>query len=64
MISIELPPMMRNVLIILWGITCEMSGFWSSEAAEKIRSIELGTPGMGVNLWGESPLYENLRCSS
>ena len=21
------------------------------------------TPGMGVNLWGESPLYENRRCS-
>ena len=33
----------------------EMSGFWSSEAAEKIRSIELCTPGMGVNLWVKVP---------
>ena len=24
-------------------------------------SIRLCTPGMGMNLWGESPLYENLK---
>ncbi len=24
-----------------------------------IRCIKLCTPGMGVNLWGESPLYVN-----
>jgi hypothetical protein len=29
-----------------------------------IRWVDLCTPGMGVNLWGESPLYENLWYSS
>jgi hypothetical protein len=28
-------------------------------AVYRIRWIVLCTPGMGVNLWGESPLYEN-----
>ena len=31
-------------------------------ARDTIRFMQLCTPGMGVNLWGESPLYENQEC--
>ena len=30
-----------------------------SRGCKDVGSINLCTPGMGVNLWGESPLYEN-----
>ena len=32
---------------------------WKSASFLKSISMPLCTPGMGVNLWGESPLYVN-----
>ena len=47
----------RHILDILYSYFASQRK--NQPELQAIGWIDLCTPGMGVNLWGESPLYEN-----
>jgi hypothetical protein len=58
--NVHLAPMFLNfALLIRSDVPAARRDIAELSRSEAIGSNDLCTPGMGVNLWGESPLYVN-----